>query len=453
MQFAPWDMIENGKYIGVTRDQIDEVAKELGVKVEYNDLPWTGILPGLEAKRFDMCIAPVTATKERLKRYAFTMPIGASASMLMKRRGDTRLMKPEDMAGKTVGAQKGGIIINNLKTYMEQSKIAFQIREYQDNNQSYNDLASDRIDVAASSQPNLAYAVTKRPEIFELVTPPFGPPTFLCWVARLGDDSLISAVNTALAKMTGAWRQSRPSGSAPPWTCPRPCRNRPSERAAAAEREAMKLSIITDALPYLAQAALHTILYTLAGIALGMVLAVLVCIARISPAPGLRRTAAVYVSFCRGVPLLVQLMLIYYMLPLIGIYVPATVSAVVALGLAASGYLAEILRGALFAVPRGQAEAAEALGYGPTDIWLRILMPQALRISLPPVISEFILLMKGSSLISVIGVTELTRVGMNIASSSFHPLEAYLGAGMFYLAINLVLAGIGNLAERRMGRG
>jgi len=201
MQFAPWDMIENGKYVGVTRDQIDEVAKELGVKVEYNDLPWTGILPGLEAKRFDMCIAPVTATKERLKRYAFTIPIGASASMLMKRKGDTRLMKPEDMAGKIVGAQKGGIIVNNLKTYMEQAKITFQIREYQDNNQSYNDLASERIDVAASSQPNVAYAVTKRPEIFELVNPPFGPPTYLCWVARLGDDSLVNAVNAALMKM------------------------------------------------------------------------------------------------------------------------------------------------------------------------------------------------------------------------------------------------------------
>ena len=172
-----------------------------GVKVEYNDLPWTGILPGLEAKRFDMCIAPVTATKERLKRYAFTIPIGASASMLMKRKGDTRLMKPEDMAGKIVGAQKGGIIVNNLKTYMEQAKITFQIREYQDNNQSYNDLASERIDVAASSQPNVAYAVTKRPEIFELVNPPFGPPTYLCWVARLGDDSLVNAVNAALMKM------------------------------------------------------------------------------------------------------------------------------------------------------------------------------------------------------------------------------------------------------------
>src|SRR6202020_155034 len=102
---------------------------------------------------------------------------------------------------------------------------------------------------------------------------------------------------------------------------------------------------------------------------------------------------------------------------------------------------------------RGQAEAATAVGFSRIDIWRRILLPQALRISVPPLINEFTLLLKASSLVSVGVIAELTRVSMNIASSTYRPLEAYAGAGLFYLAINLCLAGLGILAERRLSAG
>ncbi len=152
-------------------------------------------------------------------------------------------------------------------------------------------------------------------------------------------------------------------------------------------------------------------------------------------------------------PVLVQLLFIYYFLAEFGIDVPAMAAAVGGLGLASGAFQAEILRGALSAVPRGQAEAATAVGFSQLDIWRRILLPQALRISVPPLINEFTLLLKASSLVSVVGIAELTRVSMNIASSTYRPLEAYAGAGLFYLAINLCLAGLGNLAERRLSAG
>ena len=127
-----------------------------------------------------------------------------------------------------------------------------------------------------------------------------------------------------------------------------------------------------------------------------------------------------------------------------------TVAAIGALALSSAAYQAEILRGALNAVPRGQGEAATALGFSGLDIWRRILLPQALRISTPPLINEFILLIKASSLVSVVGIAELTRVSMNIATQTYRPLEAYVGGGLFYLAINLCLAGLGAVAERRL---
>jgi polar amino acid transport system permease protein len=129
------------------------------------------------------------------------------------------------------------------------------------------------------------------------------------------------------------------------------------------------------------------------------------------------------------------------------------VAAIGGLGLASGAYQAEILRGALNAVPGGQSKAATALGFRSLDIWRLILLPQALRISTPPLINEFILLLKASSLVSAVGIAELTRVSMNIASMTYRPFEAYIGGGLIYLAINLCLAAFGAAAERRLATG
>jgi polar amino acid transport system permease protein len=215
----------------------------------------------------------------------------------------------------------------------------------------------------------------------------------------------------------------------------------------------MQPQVIAHSLAYLTLAAGMTIYVSVAGILLGMGLGFVVCLCRLSGHPILTRAGAFYVSFFRGVPVLVQLLFIYYFLAEFGIDVPAMAAAIGGLGLASGAFQAEILRGALNAVPAGQAEAATAVGYSRVDIWRRILLPQALRISVPPLINEFTLLLKASSLVSVVGIAELTRVSMNIASSTYRPLEAYAGAGLFYLAINLCLAGLGNLAERRLATG
>ncbi len=215
----------------------------------------------------------------------------------------------------------------------------------------------------------------------------------------------------------------------------------------------MHPQVILHSLGYLTQAAGTTLAVSLAGIALGFVIGAAVCIARLSRKAWLARLGGVYVSVFRGVPLLVLLLFIYYFLAKFGVDVPALAAAIGGLALSSGAYQSEILRGALAATPPGQAEAAVALGFTSAEIWRRILLPQALRISIPPLINEFILLLKASSLVSVVGIAELTRVSMNIASLTYRPLEAYVGGGLFYLAINLCLAALGALAERRLAVG
>ena len=215
----------------------------------------------------------------------------------------------------------------------------------------------------------------------------------------------------------------------------------------------MRPQVILNSLGYLTHAAGVTLAVSLAGIVLGFLIGAAVCIAGLSRRAWLARLAGVYVSVFRGVPLLVLLLFIYYFLAEFGVDVPALAAAIGGLALSSGAYQSEILRGALNATPPGQAEAAVALGFSGSDIWRRILLPQAFRLSIPPLINEFILLLKASSLVSVVGIAELTRVSMNIASLTYRPLEAYVGGGLFYLAINLCLAGIGAVAEKRLAAG
>jgi polar amino acid transport system substrate-binding protein len=203
MQFPPFDISDNGVFKGVDRELIDAVAKEIGVKVSYLDLPWTSVLPGLDAKKFDLCIAPVTITKERMKRYAFSVPIAEATAALMKRADDKSVMKPEDIAGKTVGGQKGTSQLEQLKGFAAKLPKPVEIKEYVDNNQSYADLAAGRLDASVNSLPNLAYAAAQRPDTFAVVLPPFGQPTYFSWVGRLEDRALLDAVNAAIVKLEG----------------------------------------------------------------------------------------------------------------------------------------------------------------------------------------------------------------------------------------------------------
>ncbi len=215
----------------------------------------------------------------------------------------------------------------------------------------------------------------------------------------------------------------------------------------------MRLHAILHALPFLLRAAGTTLWVSLLGMALGQVLGAAVCLMRQSGVRGLERAGAAYVSFFRGVPLLVQLLLIYLFLPRVGLDVPPLVAAVAGLGLASGAYVSEIFRGALAAIPPGQWEAADALGMARARIWWRVLLPQMLRLSLPAEINELILLLKASSLISAIGVLELTRMAQAYAAETYRPLEMYVTAAAIYLVLNLGLAALGQFAERRIAYG
>lgn len=206
------------------------------------------------------------------------------------------------------------------------------------------------------------------------------------------------------------------------------------------------------ALPLLGPALLMTLFLGLTSFACGCVLGMLIALARISTVRPLRWFAFAYVSIFRGTPLLIQLLLIYFGLPTYGIVVGPVAAALVALTLFAAAYLSENFRSGISGVDRGQWEAAWSMGLGYTRTMRRIVLPQALRIALPPLGSRLIALMKDTSLASTITVVELTRVADQIGATTFRYMEMFVMVGAIYWVINQFLTLLQTLIEAHLSR-
>ena len=170
-----------------------------------------------------------------------------------------------------------------------------------------------------------------------------------------------------------------------------------------------KMEIVLENLPFLLEGAYYTLLITIVSMFFGSIIAIITAIARLKGNRLIRWIARAYVSIIRGTPTLVQIIIIYYGLADYGIKLEPLMAAYISLSISIGAYLSETLRGALLSIPNGQMEAAYASGMTPSQTMRRIIIPQALRIAIPPAGNTFIGMLKETSLVSVITVTELLR--------------------------------------------
>jgi len=212
------------------------------------------------------------------------------------------------------------------------------------------------------------------------------------------------------------------------------------------------LDLISRALPLLIRGLGITVALGVVSFAIGSVLGFLIALARLSGARPVRFAAVTYVSVFRGTPLLVQILLIYFGLPQIGIRLEPIPSAILALSLHAGAYLSENFRSGFLAVDKGQWEAAFSIGMAYRRVLQRIILPQAIRVVLPPVGSRFISLMKDTSLASVVTVVELTRVAEQVGSATFRYMEMFVIVALIYWVVNTILQIGQEVLERRLGR-
>lgn len=197
-----------------------------------------------------------------------------------------------------------------------------------------------------------------------------------------------------------------------------------------------------------------TIEVTLVGMAIAMVVGLPVALARLSSSWVISQSANFYTQVMRGVPLYVFLFWVYYgVSSVIGLNLGPFVAAAIALGLNGSGYMAEIYRGGLNSVDPGQAEAATALGLRRRHSFIFVVLPQALRVSIPPTVNTFVGLLKGATFVSVIGVADMFYVSSVVSVRYFKPFELYTVAALVLIALTVSVASLAYVLERRMGRG
>lgn len=205
--------------------------------------------------------------------------------------------------------------------------------------------------------------------------------------------------------------------------------------------------------PDMSRALVVTLQITAGAFSLGLVIGLFVALGRLSQNRALRRATFAYIEITRGVPALVILFLIYYGLVPLGIVMEAVPAAILGLGLSTGGYTAEIFRAGINATHRGQREAGLTVGMTPTMIYRFIIIPQATRIVLPPLLNTLILVLKDSSLASLISAPEIMLRAKDISSSEFLPLHILVWAGAMYFLLALPLSWVASQLEKRMSAG
>ncbi|MCG7405717.1 MULTISPECIES: transporter substrate-binding domain-containing protein [Caballeronia] len=194
-RYAPFEYVDNGKIVGYDADLMAYVLKSLpDVKVKQLDLPFQGLLPGLDAKRFDLVVTAVTVNKDRADHFAFTVPVADATTGVLTRSADTSIKAPNDLNGKVVGSQTGSAQLQALMALDKKLKEAGgpgikQIKQYVAFDEAYADLAVGRLDAVAQSVANLGPLLKSRPGVFAVLPQTIGPKSYFAWVARKDADS------------------------------------------------------------------------------------------------------------------------------------------------------------------------------------------------------------------------------------------------------------------------
>ncbi len=214
----------------------------------------------------------------------------------------------------------------------------------------------------------------------------------------------------------------------------------------------LDFSVVLTKIPILLEGCVVTLQISFFALLLGMIFGIAGALCRISANRALNSLAFVYVWVIRGTPVMVQLFILYFGLPQLGIKLPSMVAGVLGLAINTGAYVTEIIRAGIQAVDKGQMEAALSVGMSFRQAMVRIIGPQATKICIPPLVNQFIMTLKNSSIASLVTITELFRTGEQIIYTTFRSFEVYMAVAVLYLIMNSVFMVIADRLERKMAR-
>jgi polar amino acid transport system substrate-binding protein len=414
------------------------------------------LVPGLQRGNYQVIICGLEITPDRAQVIHFSRPYYVTFEQLAVRVETQDINSLEDCRQRKVGTLKG-----TLAHRMLEARSDIQVSSYDGQVNSYEDLANGRVDAVLLDHIIALYNVTPNPRL-KLAGQPIGRVEYGIGV-RLEDTALLQQINHALEGMIASGELRDILDNWGLWTplCAEFFRDysAPRRRADALDSFMASRTVRPDwgqrvrrylsYLPLLGRGALVTLELSLISMALAVLLGLNLALARLYGSRPIRWLTVAYVEALRGTPLLIQLFLIFYGLPHLGISFSPMVAAILGLSLNYSAYEAENYRAGIQSIPVTQMEAALALGMSRIQALRYVIVPQAMRLVIPPVTNDFIALLKDSSLVSVITMVELTKAYGQLASMHYDYLGIGLLTAAMYFLIGLPFVRLARYVEKR----
>ncbi|MGA2033543.1 MAG: ABC transporter substrate-binding protein/permease [Thermoguttaceae bacterium] len=441
------------RYVGFEVDLARALEKELGRRIEFVQYDFKALVPGLQRGDFDFAMNGLEVTPDRVKALRFTRPYYVYTLQLVALSGEKRFQSLEE-------CKKLGLLVGTLEDTAAQrllDQMGIRNKVYGNQTEPYLDLELGRLDAVLLDLPIAVYYAQPNPKL-KFVGKPLAPG-FYAIAFRKDQEELAARFDAALERLIadGTLR-----GIYEKWRI----WNDDQEQLARGSiknvlQESNQNWTLVRYLPWLLEGAAVTVELTILSMMLAMALGLPIAVSRLyGPAP-LRWAATLYVEFFRGIPVLLLLYFLYFGLPVIAGHYPLPFAlklgpmqaAILGFGLNYAAYEAEIYRAGVASIPIGQWEAGASLGMSRLHVFRRIIMPQAIRVILPPMTNDFVALFKDTSVVSIVAVVDLTKQYQILAKSSLKYLEIGLVTAALYLLMSVPLGHLSRYLERRWGKG
>ncbi len=453
--------------IGFEVDLVNALGRELKRSPVFVQNQWDGLIPGLQRGNYHVALNGIEITESRQRVINFTLPYYATVEQLAVRAGTTGITSLADLKGKVAGALKFSL----AHTLLEKAG-GIEVRTYDSQVSCLDDLIFGRLDAALMDLPVAVYYVKPNPKL-QFAGEPFEPVLYGIGV-RKQDQALLGQLNDALRMLMKSgelrgiyekwniWNKETEKLFVELVGAPQSTPTASPANSTQAYEDFTR--VITQKLTWgerlrrywgylpflLLQGAPMTLLISILGMLVAIAVGLVVALTNLYGPRPLVWLSRSYIEVVRGTPLLIQLYLIFYGLPSVGIRLTPLVAAVVGLGLNYAAYEAENYRAGIQSIPRGQMEAALSLGMTRAQSLRHVIVPQALRLVIPPVTNDFIALFKDSSIVSVITMVELTKVYGQLATAHYD----YIGVGILtaaiYFLLGLPFVKLARYAEKRL---
>lgn len=435
--FAPFEFQdEQGNFVGIDMDLIRDIAKDQGFQVDIKPLGFDAALQAVQANQVDGVIAGMSITDERKKVFDFSDPYFESGVQMAVLETNNDIKDYEDLRGQRVAVKNG----TEGATFAEsiKNKYGFETVYFADSSSMYDEVKTGNSVAVFDDYPVLAYGITQGNGL-KTVTPKEKGASYGFAVNKGQNAELLAKFNAGLKNLKESGRYQEVLDTYL------------GEDAVAADNSFFGL--LKSTFPLLMEGLKMTVILTIISIACALVLGVIFGLMRVSRSIWLRAIGTTFVDIFRGTPLLVQAFFIYFGIPAaLGFEMSAFTAGIITLSLNAGAYMTEIVRGGILSVDKGQMEASRSLGVGYLPTMRKVILPQAVRTMIPSYINQFVITLKDTSILSVIGIAELTQTGRIIIARNFQSFQMWLIIGIIYFIVIMALTKLSDRLEKRINK-